>query len=72
MSLPHWQKIEPPIYIYGSKGGGWAHWIIDYGLENSLYWVIVNDLGQVWRLPNEQVRFGKNFSMERPSPESPI
>lgn len=62
-------RIDPPIPLVTPKGEGWAHFVGDYGIECSLYWVVFLDNGQIWRLPNEQVRAGKNITAERPQPE---
>lgn len=64
-------RIDPPLPLVTPKGEGWAHFLIDYGIEFSLYWIVFLDNGQVWRLPNEQVRACKNYTAERPNPERP-
>lgn len=66
-----WQRIDPPLWIETPRGIALAHWLIDYGVEMSLYWVCVLEDGACWRLPNEQIRFPKNYTAERPSPDKP-
>jgi hypothetical protein len=49
------------------KGSGLALAVIDYGLEHSLLWVVaIDDTGEVWCVPNADVRMQKNWSAGRP------
>ena len=49
-----------------SKGGGWAHFVIDHGPEASLLWVIFMDAdGACWTVPNSEVRMSFNWTMGR-------
>ena len=48
------------------KGGGWAHFVIDYGPETALLWVVFMDAdGACWTVPNPEVRMSFNWTMGR-------
>ena len=48
------------------KGSGWAHFVIDYGPEAALLWVVFMDAdGACWTVPNPEVRMTKNWTMGR-------
>lgn len=61
-------QLDPPIALDTPKGWGWAHLVTWGGLENSLYWTVFLENGEIWTFPNEQVRAMKNITAERPSP----
>lgn len=63
-------RLDPPIPLETEKGFGYAHFLFDYGLESSLLWGVALENGQFWQIPNEKIRFCKNYSAERPGPES--
>lgn len=58
-------QLNPPLWLETVKGPGLAHFMIDYGIESSLYWVVFTDKGEVWRVPNEDVKACKNYSAYR-------
>jgi hypothetical protein len=60
-------QLNPPIPVYiVDKGNGLAHFLIDYGIEAHLQWVIaLDDGGEVWAVPNPKVRFQWNHSAGR-------
>lgn len=59
-------QLNPPIPLDTPKGPGLAHFLIDYGVEFSLMWVVFIDAtGESWTFPNEQVRAVKNITMGR-------
>ncbi len=52
------------------KGDGWAHFLIDYGPESALFWVVFMDEdGACWTVPNPEVRMEKNWTLGRQRPE---
>jgi hypothetical protein len=52
------------------KGGGWAHFVIDYGPESALLWVVFMDAdGACWTVPNFEVRMTFNWTIGRRKPE---
>jgi hypothetical protein len=36
-------QLNPPLPLETSKGSGWAHFVIDYGPEYALLWVVFMD-----------------------------
>jgi hypothetical protein len=63
-------QLNPPLPMETSKGGGWAHFVIDYGPEAALLWVVCNDAdGACWTVPNSEVRMTFNWTMGRRKPE---
>ncbi|WP_237451980.1 hypothetical protein [Qipengyuania oceanensis] len=54
-----------PVHVLG-KGAGLAFAVIDYGVEHNLLWVTaLSDGGEIWCVPNPQVRMAENWSMAR-------
>jgi len=52
------------------KGEGWAHFLIDYGPESALFWVVFMDEdGACWTVPDPEVRIYKNWTLGRQRPE---
>ena len=65
-------QLNPPIPLETPKGWGWAHFISNESIEQSIYWtVFISETGEIWTFPNEQVRAMKNITAERPSPSKP-
>jgi hypothetical protein len=63
-------QLNPPLPMETSKGPGWAHFIIDYGPESALLWVVFMDRdGACWTVPNAEVRMCFNWTMGRRQPE---
>ena len=62
-------QLNPPIpVITKNKGRGLAWLIVDYGPEHHLMWTVaINDTGELWTLPNTEVRAEKNITMGRMS-----
>ncbi len=59
-------QLSPPLPMETSKGPGWAHFVIDYGHEASLLWVVFLDAnGECWTVPNREVWLGSNWTMGR-------
>ena len=59
-------QLNPPLPMDTSKGPGWAHFVIDYGPEADLLWVVFMDKdGACWSVPNPEVRLYFNWSMGR-------
>ncbi len=53
------------------KGDGLAHFVIDYGPESDLLWVVFLEKdGASWAVPNPEVRMKFNWSMGRRKPEA--
>jgi hypothetical protein len=65
-------QLAPPIPIETPIGPGLAHLVTDYGPEHNRIWTVADDLtGQCWDWPNPKIRFQKNITMGRMSPEKP-
>ncbi len=63
-------QLNPPLHLETLKGSGWAHFVIDYGPEGTLLWVVfMDDDGACWTVPNFEVRMTWNWTMGRRKPE---
>jgi hypothetical protein len=66
-------QLNPTIPLRSPKASGEAVAVIDMSLEHDLMWVIIDDTtGQVWTVPNRDVRAFANYSAGRnlkPEPE---
>ena len=59
-------QLNPSIPMDTTKGPGLALAVIDYGLEHNLLWVVaLDDSGEIWCVPNGEVRAQKNWSAGR-------
>jgi len=57
-------QLDPPLPLNTPRGDGWAHFVIDYGQEHDLLWVVfLNATGECWSVPNPQVRLQPNWSL---------
>lgn len=60
-------QLKPTIWLDTPKGVGLAHFVIDYGEEHDLLWVVIDDAtGEVWTWANPEVRGIKNVSLGSP------
>jgi hypothetical protein len=58
-------QLNPTLPLVTSKGDGFAHFLIDYGQEHNLIWVVfLKENGECWCLPNKEVRLEANFTMQ--------
>ena len=61
-------QLNPPLPLKTPKGDGLAHFVIDYGPESHLMWVVFMDAdGACWTVPNPEVRMSANWTMGRRS-----
>lgn len=61
-------QLNPPVpVVVTSKGGqkGQAIGWIDYGGEHHLIWIVALDNGEVWCVPNPEVRMQPNWTLGR-------
>lgn len=59
-------QLEPPIPLYTEKGKGLAHFVIDYGIEHNLQWVVfLDDSGECWTFDNMDIRAQSNDTWGR-------
>lgn len=57
-------QLDPCLPLVTVKGKGFAHFLIDYGQEHDLIWVVfLKDSGECWCVQNKDVRMEKNFTM---------
>lgn len=58
-------QLNPMVGMVTPKGRGNAAFLIDYGLESDLYWVVFQDSGEVWTWSTKDVRLEKNITAGR-------
>jgi len=59
-------QLDPPIPIQTPKGSGIGHFLIDYGPEHDLHWVVFQDeTGECWTWSNRLIRGQKNITLGR-------
>jgi hypothetical protein len=59
-------QLNPPLPLHTAKGKGWAHFVIDYGPEYDLVWVMFMDAdGACWSVPNPEVKMQFNWTLGR-------
>lgn len=64
-------QLDPPLPMMTPKGAGLAHFVIDYGPETHLMWVVFLDAdGSCWTVPNPEIRMASNWSMGRRPPRA--
>ena len=57
-------QLNPTVPLETPKGKGFAHFLIDYGQEHDLIWVVfINETGECWSFKNQEVRLQKNITM---------
>jgi hypothetical protein len=60
------QQLSPPLPMTTPHGTGLAHFVLDYGPESHLMWVVFLDAdGACWTVPNPEVRLAANWSLGR-------
>jgi hypothetical protein len=60
------KQLDPPIPMDTPKGAGQATFLIDYGLEHDLYWVVfIDETRECWTLSNRDVRAQQNLTIGR-------
>jgi len=59
-------QLNPPIFLNTPKGEGLAHFLIDYSIEDNLYWVcFMQETGECWTFANPEIRAPKNITIGR-------
>lgn len=59
-------QLNPPLPLITPKGNGWAHFLIDYGVEHDLLWVVFqNDTGECWSWLNRDIKIQSNITLNR-------
>ena len=60
------KQLNPTIPMLTPKGEGYAHFLIDYGMEEHLLWVcFINETGECWTFINPQIRLTANETFGR-------
>lgn len=60
-------QLRQPLPLHTPRGPGLCHFVIDYGPEHDLLWVVfLNADGACWTFPNPVVRITWNVTMGRP------
>jgi hypothetical protein len=59
-------QLNPPLPLDTPKGPGIAHFLIDYSIEDNLYWVVfITETGECWTFGNPDIRACKNITLGR-------
>lgn len=59
-------EIQQLIWLQTPKGQGIAKFLIDYGPESDLYWVVfIHATSEIWTFSNEKVRVSENITLDR-------
>ena len=68
--MAHLLQLDPPYPVWTPAGTGFAHILIDNGIEHHLQWVVALDEGgRVLVVQNPEVRFQWNWTMGRRNPQ---
>ena len=55
--------IQPPLAMETPRGKADAYWLIDYGIDEHLYWVtFLRGSGECWTFKNPDIRLAWNES----------
>ena len=66
-------QLNPPLPLETPKGLGLAHFVIDYGPESHLLWVVfLDEGGACWTVPNPEIRIQCNWSLKRRDQAAPV
>lgn len=59
-------ELKKPLHLQTPSGPGWCYFVIDYGPETSLIWVVFLDhSGECLSVPNPEIRLSWNWTMGR-------
>lgn len=58
-------QLSPPLPLTSPHGTGLAHFLIDYGPEHNLVWVIFGENREIWSVQNPEVRAVGNMTEGR-------
>jgi hypothetical protein len=60
------QQLQTPLPMITPKGEGLAHFVIDYGVEHNLMFVVfLDENGECWTFDTRNVRMAKNLTLGR-------
>ena len=61
-------QLSPLIPVETPKGRGLAHFVIDYGEEHHILWVVfIDESCECWTFQNPEIRIQSNPTMGRPA-----
>ena len=64
-------QLDPPIPLNTPRGSGYAHVLIDPGIEHHLQWVVfIDSTGECWTFQNPDVRIQENVTLGRKAARS--
>jgi hypothetical protein len=59
-------QLDPPIPLDTPKGAGFAHLVVDYGMDFDLCWtVFITKTRECWTFQNREVRAVGNVTFKR-------
>ena len=59
-------QLNPPLPMSTPKGDGYAYFMIDFGQDHHLQWVVfLDENGECWSFENPYIRMQKNYTMGR-------
>lgn len=59
-------QLNPPLPFETPKGSGFAHFLIDNGIEHQNVWIVfLNDTGECWCFENPDIRMSHNLTIGR-------
>jgi len=59
-------QLNPPLPLITPKGKGWAYFLIDYGQEHDLIWIVFQDsTSECWSWLNKDIKIQQNITYNR-------
>ncbi len=59
-------QIDPPLPLETPKGKAYAHFLIDYSIEENLMWVcFIDSTGECWTFKNPEIKIQNNQTLGR-------
>lgn len=59
-------QLNPPLPLETPGGKGWAYFLIDYGPEHDLLWVVFQDnTRECWTWSNKDIKVQPNITYNR-------
>ena len=59
-------QLNPALPVMTPKGEAYAHFLIDYGIEEHLMFVcFINNTGECWTYKNTKIRMLPNITLGR-------
>lgn len=59
-------QLNPHLWLKTPKGEGVAHFVIDYGIDDDLYWIVfITKTKECWTFSNKDIKICKNITLGR-------